>query len=157
MFHIFTNDFCRNTTNYFIFSDIFYYCCVRSNNRIITNGDISNYLCSGRNTNTISNDWGLRCKGIPYGNLLINPTITPNLFCANVCCKSMLNKQSGTNLWCINIKRFHPRKQNLQQKFCPPPRLNRYCNNDRYSFRSNINPEKISNLETSFLLSHFFQ
>ena len=27
----------------------------------------------------------------------------------------------------------------------------------RYSFRSNINPEKISNLETSFLLSHFFQ
>lgn len=62
----------------------------------------------------------------------------------------MLNKQSRTNLRCINIKRFHPRKQYLQQKFCPP-RLNRYCSNERYSFRSNIKPEKISNYLGQYL------
>ena len=53
MFQIFTHVFAGTPPTT---SDIFYYCCVCSNNCIIANCDISNHLCSGRNTNSISND-----------------------------------------------------------------------------------------------------
>ncbi|SCH14076.1 Uncharacterised protein [uncultured Faecalibacterium sp.] len=46
MFHIFTNGFCWDTTNYFVFSDILYYCCICSNNRIVSNFNLTKYFCT---------------------------------------------------------------------------------------------------------------
>lgn len=92
MLFILSDHACRNTANYSVFRNIFDNSGIRRDYDIISQCNIPHDLRARRNPHAVTNDRWIRIKCIANGNLLINPTITPDRTRSNIGRKSMLNK-----------------------------------------------------------------
>ena len=98
IFSNFLNHFRRHSTHNTIIFHIFHYDCICSDNHIVADMNITQYLRSSINCHIITKGWAIVIVGVSYCNTLIYPTVLANSSWSYNRTLSMLYYQSTTNL-----------------------------------------------------------
>ncbi len=107
-FHAITfNDVCWDADDCAIGGDRFNNYSIGSNDGIVSDRDIPEYLSTGCNPYIISNRRCIRHIHIANGYLLVNPAILANTFRRDDRAETMLDKKAWTYYGCKNIKGIH--------------------------------------------------